>query len=146
MYKAKDCEWPTFVVFMSFSACSHLHARLHSPWFYVTVGMKICDHLWYKLTGGSHVFSSWENKSWMCCICTDICAEVSGYFHPNFHYTSVSSEINVFAGQLTLMYPWCVGVCRWTLFMCSTLLVQHVWLAFSGCFTRWEVNGNAVFL
>ena len=46
--------------------------------------MKIHDRLWYKLTGGSHVFSSWENKSCTWSICADVCTEVSGYFHPNF--------------------------------------------------------------
>ena len=45
-----------FVVFIFFSAYPHLHVRLHSPWFYVTAGMKISDHLQYKLTQGSHVF------------------------------------------------------------------------------------------
>ena len=45
-----------FVVFMFFSAWPHLHTHLHSPWFYVTAGMKIHDHLWYKLAQGSHVF------------------------------------------------------------------------------------------
>ena len=71
---------------MSFSACPHFHAYLSSPWFYMTVSMKVREHLRYKLTGGSHDFSSWENKSCIRSICTDICAEVSGYFHPNFQY------------------------------------------------------------
>ena len=77
----------TFVVFMFFSTCPHLHVHLHSPWFYVTACVKIHDHLWYKLAGGSHAFSSWENKSCMQSICTDIYVEVSGHFHPNFDYT-----------------------------------------------------------
>ena len=41
---------------MFFSVCSHLHAYLHSPWFYMTAGMKICDYLQYKLAQGNHVF------------------------------------------------------------------------------------------
>ena len=41
---------------MLFSACPHLHVCLHFLWFYVTAGVKICDHLQYKLAQGSHVF------------------------------------------------------------------------------------------
>ena len=55
--------------------------------------MKICDHLQYKLTGGSYVFSSQENKSCMQSICADVCAEVSGYFHPNFHDTFFKDDL-----------------------------------------------------
>ena len=55
--KQKGPKWLTLIVFMSFSTCPDLHVHLHSPWFYVTAGMKICDHLWYNLAGGSHVFS-----------------------------------------------------------------------------------------
>ena len=72
-----------FVVFMFFSACIHFHVCLHSPWFYVIASGKIHDHLQYKLTQGSHVFSSQKNKSCM----RRICADVRGNFHPNFHYT-----------------------------------------------------------
>ena len=69
-----------FVLFMFFSAWPHLHADLHSRWFYMTAGVKICDHLRYKLTGSSHVFFSQENKS-----CTwSICAEVRAIFIPIF--------------------------------------------------------------
>ena len=41
---------------MFFSACPHLHVVLHSPWFYVTAGVKMCDYLQYKLTQGCHFF------------------------------------------------------------------------------------------
>ena len=44
--------------------------------------LKIHDHLQSKLSVGSHVFSSQKNKSCM----QSICADVRGYFHPNFHY------------------------------------------------------------
>ena len=73
----------TFVVFMFFSAYPHLHARLHFPWFYVAAGVKIRDHLQKKLSQGSHVFLQ-SNKNISCT--RSICAEVSGDFHPNFHY------------------------------------------------------------
>ena len=76
----------TFVVFMFFSACPHLHVRLHSPWFYVTAGMKIHDHLQYKLAQSSYVFSNQNNISCTRSICAYICADVSGDFNPNFHY------------------------------------------------------------
>ena len=42
--------------FIFFSACLHLHACLHFPWFYLTASVKIRDHLQYKLAQGSHVF------------------------------------------------------------------------------------------
>ena len=75
-------HWLMFVLFMPFPACPHLHACLHSPWFYVTTGVKMRDHLRCKFALGSHIFSSQKYKS-----CTwSICAEVSGDFHPNFHY------------------------------------------------------------
>ena len=36
--------------------------------------------------GAAMFFSSWENKSCSWAICTDVCTELSGYFHTNFHY------------------------------------------------------------
>ena len=87
--KKKKKLWvTTFVVFMFFSACPHLHACLHSLWFYVTAGMKIRDHLQYKLAQGSHVFFRSKNISGTWSICADVCARVSGNFHPNFHYNA----------------------------------------------------------
>ena len=47
---------------MFFSACPHLHVHLHSLWFYVTAGVKIRDHLWYKLAQSSYVFSNQKKK------------------------------------------------------------------------------------
>ena len=82
-----------FVVFISFSACPHLYVYLRSPWFYVTAGVKICDHLRYKLARGSHVFSSQENKSCRRSICADVYPDASGYFHPNFHYRYILRDI-----------------------------------------------------
>ena len=64
----------TFIVFMFFSACSHLHVCLHSLWFYVTADVKICDHLQYKLAQGSSVFS--YKKKCMLSICAGVCTEV----------------------------------------------------------------------
>ena len=77
-------RWPTIILLMSFSACLHLHVRLHSLWFYVIASVKIHDHLLYKLTQGSHVFSNPKNISCMRSICADICAEVSGNFSLHF--------------------------------------------------------------
>ena len=88
--------WKTLsddVVFMFFSAGPHLHARLHSPWFYMTVGMKICDHLQYKLAQSSQVFSYQKNISCMQSICADACNEVSCDFQPNFHYSDGISTL-----------------------------------------------------
>ena len=53
----KQSRVTTFIVFMFFSACPHLHACLHFPWFYMTAGLKIRDHLQYRLAQDSHIFS-----------------------------------------------------------------------------------------
>ena len=56
MQMQKRSWMTTFVVFMLFSTCSHLHAHLHSLWFYVTAGLKMHGHFQYKIAQGSHVF------------------------------------------------------------------------------------------
>ena len=89
MQKCKIFWVMTFVVFMYFSACPHLNACLHSLWFYMTAGMKIHDHLQYKLAQGGLIFLV---KKYISCTWS-ICAEVSGDFHPT--YTLCSMEFCV---------------------------------------------------
>ena len=74
--------------------CPHLHVHLHSLWFYVTAAVKICDHLRYKLAGGSHVFSYRENKSNTQSICADVCgndAALQCNYHLGYKHTSIVS-------------------------------------------------------
>ena len=53
----KKCQ-VTKVRYFYVLLCLPSFACVSSLWFYVTAGMKICDHLQYKLARGSHVFFS----------------------------------------------------------------------------------------
>ena len=109
---------------MFFSACPHLHMHLNSPWFYMTAGGKIRDHLQYKLVQGNYVFSSQKNISCTWSICTGVC---------DFHYTIFMlscffTELLVTPMELCiwLLFPFPCG--QWTKFLYSSFGVCVSWI------------------
>ena len=79
-----------------------------------------CDYLQYKVAQGSHVFSRLKKKkSCMWSICTDVCAEVSGDFHPNFHYTKIRHYLlnNLIVTKLIFLSEVLLYIRKWGIFL-----------------------------
>ena len=86
-------RWLTFVLFLSFSACPHLHACLHSVILHDFRHEDTWPFAIKASSGQLCFFSSHRNGSCTRSICVDDCAGVNADFLPNFHCNNQANTV-----------------------------------------------------